>query len=49
MYSLSPASYARFRSIQIVQSIPVPFRRFAGPTVASMRSWFDSCLKSLSK
>jgi hypothetical protein len=29
MYSLSPASYARFRSIQIVQSIPAPFGLFA--------------------
>jgi hypothetical protein len=46
MYSLSPASYARFRSIQIVQSIPAPFWRFAGRTIASIRSRFNNCLNA---
>ena len=36
MYSLSPASYARFRSLQIVQSISMPAWRFAGPIVAEI-------------
>lgn len=35
MYSLSPSSYARSRSLQIGQSIPAPLRRSAGPTVVS--------------
>jgi hypothetical protein len=46
MYSLSPASYARFRSIQIVHSIAAPFWRFAGRTVASIRSRINNCLKA---
>jgi len=41
MYSLSPASYARSRSLQIGQCISAPFRRSAGPTVAKMRLWFN--------
>ncbi len=40
MYSLNLASYARSRFLQIGQCIPAPLRRSAGPTVASIRSWF---------
>ena len=36
MYSLSPASYARFRSLQIGQSISMPVWRSAGPIVAEI-------------
>jgi hypothetical protein len=46
MYSRTPASYIRFRSLQIGQSIPAPLRRSAGLTVAWMRSWFKNCLKA---
>jgi hypothetical protein len=40
MYSLSLASYARSKFLQIGQCMRAPFRRSAGPTVASIRSWF---------
>ena len=49
MYSRTPASYVRFRSLQIGQSIPAPLRRSAAPTVAWMRSWVQKLPKSMGR